>query len=99
MGDKFNINFNCNSILDSRLLSAIKNRKRIITGLSEILLVTESKEKGNAIINAGFALEQGKEIFAIPSPINSLYQGTNDIIKNGGNLLNSIDDILNSRGI
>lgn len=75
------------------------HRKRIITGLSEILLVTESKEKGNAIINAGFALEQGKEIFAIPSPINSVFQGTNDIIKNGGSLLNSIEDILNSRGI
>jgi DNA processing protein len=69
-------------------------RNRIISALSQAVLVVEAAEKSGALITVDYALDQGKEIYAIPGNINnSLSKGTNQLIKNGANLCNCIADV------
>ncbi len=70
-------------------------RNRIISGLSDVVLVMEAKEKSGALITADFAMEQGKEIFALPGRITErLSKGCNELIRNGAGILVSEEDIL-----
>jgi len=70
-------------------------RNRIVSALSDAVIIVEANKQSGALITASRALEQNKEIFAVPGNItNPKSFGTNDLIKNGANLLSATQDIL-----
>lgn len=69
-------------------------RNRIISGLSTKLIVVEAAKNSGSLITADFALEQGKDIYAVPGNITSENSvGTNELIKQGAYLFNKIDEL------
>ncbi len=69
-------------------------RNRIISGLSQATIVVQAGKRSGALITAAHALEQNRELFAVPgSPRSRASDGTNDLIKHGAALLTSVDDV------
>ena len=69
-------------------------RNRIISGLSDKIIVVEAKRRSGSLITANWALDQGKDVFAVPGSLlakNSA--GTNQLIKEGAYLLSSVEDL------
>ena len=75
-------------------------RNRIIAGLCAATIVVEAREKSGALITADFALEEGREVFAVPGEITSrLSDGTNGLLKLGATPLTRAADVLETFGI
>jgi DNA processing protein len=70
-------------------------RNRIISGMSHVVVVVEAAMRSGSLITARFANEQNREVFAVPgSPLDPRCEGTNKLIKDGANILTSVNDVL-----
>src|SRR5690242_6853564 len=70
-------------------------RNRIISGSALGVLVVEAALRSGSLITARFALEQGRDVFAVPgSPLDPRCRGANDLIRNGAILCETVDDIM-----
>ena len=75
-------------------------RNRIIAGLSEVLVVVESRERGGSLITARLAAERGVEVMAVPgSPRCPASVGTNQLLRDGVAPVTSVDDVLVMLGL
>ena len=70
-------------------------RNRIISALSDVVVIVEAKERSGSLITADFALEQGKDIYAVPGRVtDSLSMGCNNLIRQGAGIINSVEDFV-----
>jgi DNA processing protein len=75
-------------------------RNRIIAGLAAATVVVEARERSGALITADFALEAGREVFAVPGEITSaLSGGTNALLRLGATPLTAATDVLEALGV
>lgn len=87
----------CNKMPNKRYFPM---RNRIISGMADVIIVIEAKEKSGSLITAAHALEQGKDIFVLPGRCTDyLSKGSNLLIADGANILNSPNDILEYLGL
>jgi DNA processing protein len=75
-------------------------RNRIIAGVAAVTVIVEARERSGALITADFALEEGREVFAVPGEITgALAAGTNRLLRQGATPLTSSEDVLELFGL
>ena len=75
-------------------------RNRIISALADWILIMEAKERSGSLITADLALEQGKDVYALPGPVNSvLSQGCHRLIKQGAGILITPEELMDEWNI
>lgn len=75
-------------------------RNRVIAGLSSGVLVAQARSRSGALLTAQHALDQGKDVYAIPGEIGRAHsEGVNELLKSGARLVTSAEDILSDLGI
>ena len=86
--------------LDQRPLPGLfPQRNRIISGICLGVIVIEATRNSGALYTARHALEQGREVFALPGPVDSLAsEGCHDLIRDGVTLVRNVDDVLSELG-
>lgn len=83
------------NINDNVYPSNYVHRNRILSGISDGVIVVEAAKRSGALITVEYALEQGKNVFSVPGNINScMSEGCHKIIKEGAVLIHNIDDVL-----
>jgi DNA processing protein len=81
------------------LSGAFPQRNRIVTGLSLGVVVVEAADRSGALISARHAMEQGREVFAVPGRVDSrTSRGCHRLIRDGAKLVETVDDVLEELG-
>jgi DNA processing protein len=75
-------------------------RNRIVAGLCDATVVVEARERSGALITADLALDEGREVLAVPGEITShLSRGTNHLLRLGATPVTGVDDVLRAIGL
>lgn len=75
-------------------------RNRLVTGLSDIVIITEAAEKSGSLVSASYGVEQNKLVGAVPGPVTAGgSQGTNSLLKSGAHVITDAQDVLDLLGI
>ena len=87
------------AMLTDPVPGAFPQRNRIISGLSLGSVVVEASDRSGALITVVHSIEQGRDVFAVPGPVDSrMSRGCHHLIKEGAKLVETVDDILNELG-
>ena len=80
------------------IASQFPSRNRIISGLSDAVVIVEARKKSGSLITADFALEQGKDVYAVPGRItDSLSEGCNGLIAQGAGIIGNISEFVHEQ--
>ncbi len=75
-------------------------RNRIISGLSDVVVIVEAKGRSGSLITADYALEQGKDVYAVPGRMyDALSEGCNQLIRQGAGIVSSLEEFLRELGL
>ncbi len=75
-------------------------RNRLISALSDVVIVVEARKKSGSLITADFALEQGKDIYAVPGRMDDVQSaGCNELIRQGSGIITSCESLLEELGL
>ena len=81
------------------MAGAFPQRNRIVTGMSLGVIVVEAADRSGALISARHAMEQGREVFAVPGRVDSrMSRGCHQLLRDGAKLVEGVDDVLEELG-